>query len=229
MSLQTIIDNATFITIDQRRVAGKTISRSGRVLTSEVVTAQPFVFTVGMHKGLQYSTNRDVLAELDVLDITEESIIDIGGTNAGLQYITQYRGDLASVQQGQVKTHASTVFDGKKLYLDTTSVTGASGYLVRKGDFIQPGIGGASSYRYPYIVTADVAFTVNANVEVPIHRAGIPQSGFTLTNKSVRFGEDCDWRVKMTRKPAYSVVPYDRISFEPSEFELIEIVRPEDA
>lgn len=227
MSLQTIIDNATFITFDHKKIAAQAISRSGRLTTAELASAVPFYFTVGMHQALQFSTNRDLLAEIDVLDVTEESIINIGTTNTGLKYITQYRGDLASVQQGQVRTHTTTPYNGKELYLDCSGVSGASGNLLLKGDIIQPGIGGASSYRYPYIVTADVPFSTSANITVPVHRTVIPQDGFTLTNKSVRFGEDCDWRVKMVNKPNYTIVPHDRIRFG-SDFELVEVVRKED-
>ena len=52
MSLQTIVDNATYVTIYRKKIAGQSISRSGRLLTSEVVSAVPYQFTSGMHSGL---------------------------------------------------------------------------------------------------------------------------------------------------------------------------------
>ena len=65
MSLQTIIDNATFITIKRKKLASQSVSRSGRVLTAEVASAEPYRFIVGMHEGLAYSSNRDLVETLD--------------------------------------------------------------------------------------------------------------------------------------------------------------------
>ena len=47
-----------------------------------MASAVPYRFVVGMHDGLTYSTNRNVLEELDTLDTTTEENIDIGSTNA---------------------------------------------------------------------------------------------------------------------------------------------------
>ena len=107
MSLQTIIDNATYITFDTKKVASQSISRSGRLLTAELASANPYRITVGMHQGLKYSENRGLLQDIDALDITEEATIDIGGTNSGLSYITAYQGDSSGI--GSVTTTSTAV------------------------------------------------------------------------------------------------------------------------
>ena len=176
MSLQTIVDNATFVTIYRKKIAGQSISRSGRLLTSEVVSAVPYQFTSGMRGGLQYSTNRGLTEDLNALDVTEESTIDIGTTNTSLAYITAYQGVLTPVQIGQITVTSASA---SSLVLNTASVTGGpSGNAFKKGDYIQLG----SSYRYPYQVTADVTYS-GTSITVPLSRPFIPQDSYTVSGK----------------------------------------------
>lgn len=221
MSLQTIVDNATYVTIYRKKIAGQSISRSGRLLTAEVVSAVPYQFTSGMHSGLQYSTNRGLTEDLNALDVTEEATIDIGTTNTGLAYITAYMGDLTPAQIAQITVTSAS---GTSLVLNTSSVTGGpSGYVVKKGDYIQLG----SGYRYPYQATADVAWNASS-VTVPLSRAFIPQDSYTVSGKSIVVGSDVTWKVKLLNKPKYSVMPGDILQFD-SEFEYLEFIRKEDA
>ena len=48
MSIQTIIDNATFLTVDKKKLAGQSLSRSGVLLTATVASAVPYRFVVGI-------------------------------------------------------------------------------------------------------------------------------------------------------------------------------------
>jgi len=224
MGIQTIIDNATFITVDYKKLAAQSISRSGRLLTAEIASAVPFKFTIGMHDGLTYSDNRGLLTELASLDITEEETVDFGGTNSGLAYITAYQGDLSQAQLNTIQTATTNAFSGANINLNTTFVVGGSGWMFRKGDFIQIG---PTNGRYPYIVTEDVAFSSSSSLAVPVHRTVLDQNGFSQTSRSIAVGKDVDFRVKMVRKPTYTVVPYDRIQFN-SDFELVEVIRKED-
>jgi len=220
MSLQTIVDNSTFATIYRKKIAGQSISRSGRLLTSEVVSAVPYQFTVGMHGGLQYSTNRGLTEDLNALDVTEESTIDIGTTNTGLAYITAYQGSLDATQIGQITVTSASA---SSLVLNTASVTGGpSGFVVKKGDYIQLD----NSYRYPYQATADVAWN-SSSVTVPLSRNFIPQSSYTVSGKGIVVGSSVQWRVKLISKPRYSVIPGDLLQFD-SDFEFIEFIRKED-
>ena len=92
MGIQTIIDRASFITVDKKKLASQTISRSGKLLTAEVTSNRPYRFVIGVNPGYSYSGNRDLLEELDSLDITTEENVDIGSTNTGLGYITELKG-----------------------------------------------------------------------------------------------------------------------------------------
>jgi hypothetical protein len=215
MSIQTIIDNATSLTIDKGKVAAQSVSRSGVVLTAERATNVPYRFSVSMHEGLTYSTNRGVLEELDKLDITTEESIDIGSTNTGLAYVTAYQGGITG---GTITCNGS---DGQELYVDCSGLTG-SGTLFKKGDFLQP-LGNTAGYRYPYQVTSDVAFSTGANVTIPVHRPVISQDGVALTSGNVNKGSDVTFKVKMQEKVDYTILPYDRIRFN-GRFNLVEII-----
>jgi hypothetical protein len=218
MSLQTIVDNATYVTIYRKKIAGQSISRSGRLLTSEVVSAVPYQFTVGMHGGLQYSTNRGLTEDLNALDVTEESSIDIGTTNTGLDYITAYLGDITAVELAKITVTSAS---GTSLVLNTTAASGL-GNAFKKGDYIQL----ASSYRYPYQVTADVAFATST-ITVPLSRPFIPQDSYTVSGKGIVVGSAVTWKVKLVQKPRYSVVPGDVLQFD-TNFEFVEFIRKED-
>ena len=216
MSIQTIIDNATYIKFGRTKTAGQTISRSGRVLTSARPTSQPFNFEVGMHDALRYSESRDLVEELDRLDITTEETIDIGKTNTNINYITAYKGSLSAANVAQI---TATSASGTNLVLDTTGVSGSpGGTAFKKGDFIQL----ASSYRYPYRVTADVSYNATS-MTIPLHRPFIDQASYTVSGKGILVGSDVEFRVKMLDKPEYRVYPHDLLAFD-SAFSLIEII-----
>jgi hypothetical protein len=221
MSLQTIIDNATYITVTYNKVAGQSISRSGRLLTSEVASAVPFRFTVGMHDGLTYSTNRELLAQVMDLDITEESTITISNTNTGLNYVTAYQGDIPDPTDIIYNAHSGS--DAKTLNINTTSTAGGTGNIFKAGDYISA----SGGHRYSYIVTADVPWSNSSNIAVPIHRNFIPQDSYTISGKDVVAGVNCPFTVKMLSKPDYNIVPHDRIQFT-ADFELIESIRKQD-
>ena len=215
MSLQTIINNASEINIDRRKVTSSVITRSGQLKTAERLPSV-YSFIVSVADGLTYSTNRSLIEELDRIDTTIEEEVNIGSSNSGLDYITSYQGICNATQIGQITVTSAT---GGNIVLNTTAVTGSpSGDLFKKGDYIQLD----TNYRYPYTVTSDVAFS-GTSVTVPIHRGFIDQTGYTVSGKGINVGKDVTWRVKAVQNPTYSIIPYDRISFSGS-FQLVEVI-----
>lgn len=220
MSLQTIIDNATYVEVDRREQFAATMSRSGHYKTADR-NVNVYSFTVGMHNGLTYSTNRGVLEDIYSTGSTTEANISLNN-NSGMNYLTEYQGSLSGAQQAQVTVNSTF---GSEIYVDTTSVSGnVSGYthIVKKGDYIQPK-GNTDTYRYPYQVTSDVAWSSAANITIPVHRPVLSQDGVALTSGGVKLGNDVRWQVKITNLPKYSVVPHDRIEFSDT-FELVEVI-----
>ena len=216
MSFQTIIDNATFITIDKRKTTAMSVSRSGHVKTAE---RQPSVykFTVGSVPGLKYSENRGVLEDIDTADRVTEANISLAN-NSGMNYITAYQGDVTDAELNDIVMVGG---DGKELYINCSGVTG-SGTLFKKGDFVQPA-GNSNIYRYPYQVTSYVSFSASANVTIPVHRPVLSQTGQVITSGGLRTGTECRFHVKAMTCPTYSIVPYDMIQFA-GDFEFVEII-----
>jgi hypothetical protein len=221
VSLQTIIDNATYVEFDIREQSGSTISRSGHYKTADR-NVNVYSFTVGMHNGLTYSTNRSVIQDIYTTGSTTEANISLNN-NSGMNYLTNYQGSLSSGQQAEVTLNSTF---GSEIYVDQTGITGnTSGYtyLVRKGDFIQPK-GNTDTYRYPYQVTSDVAFNIaDSNTTIPVHRPILSQTGVALTSGGIKVGNDVRWQVKITNLPKYTIVPHDLLQFT-DDFELIEVI-----
>lgn len=220
MSIQTIINNAVSIKVDRRKVVGQTVSRSGQVKIGSIASNVPWVFTVSMHTGLKYSANRSLVEELDRLDRVFTETIDIGGSNPGLGYITEYKGDLEAADVNQLSV-ASTGVLTVTLNVNTISnpnVTSTS-YIFRAGDYFQLDNG----YKYPYTVTADVLRGSGTTVTVPINRPFINQASYTEVGKGVVVGSDVTWQVVMSKKPSWIVIPHDRIQFSDA-FELVEVI-----
>lgn len=213
MSFQTIIDNATFISVDKRKTTAMSVSRSGHIKTAE---RQPSVykFTVGSVPGLKYSTNRGVLEDIDTADRVTEANISLSN-NSGMNYITAYQGGIDGGSLSMVGA------DGKELYINASLASG-SGTLFKKGDYLQPE-GNTGTYRYPYQVTSDVSFSTGANVTIPVHRPVLSQTGVSITSGGVRKGTEVRFHVKAMSCPTYSIVPHDRIEFA-GDFEFVEII-----
>lgn len=223
MSIQTIINNATYLTVDKRKVTAQSISRSGHYKTSER-SPSPYTLTVGMHSGLKYSLNRGLLEDLDTMDRIQEANISLAD-NTSMDYLTNYQGALSNAQLAQIDVVATTGSDGANIHIDTTNVTGSPGSvaLFKKGDYIQP-LGNTSTYRYPYQVTSDITFSSSADLTIPVHRPVLAQSGVSLTGShGLRVGNDVRFHVKALSMPTYSIVPYDLIEFS-DDFQLLEVI-----
>lgn len=217
MSLQTIINNASEITIDRRKISGITVSRSGRVKISSIASNVPWQFTVKMHDGLKYSDNRNVLESLDYNDRVLTSTINIGSSNTGLSYLTAYKGALSAVNINNITVDSANVLT---LTLDVSTVSvGSSTVIFEPGDYLQLD----SGYKYPYTVTSQVTRGVSSTIDVPINRPFIEQSGYTTAGAGIVVGSDVTWNVVVSKKPSYTVVPYDRIAWN-SAFELVEVI-----
>jgi len=221
MSIQRVFDNASSIQIDRSKLAGHTLSRSGRIKTLSVASAVPWRFTVSLPDGLRYSENRDFLEELDRLDRIIPEEINIGLSNPRLSYITRYRGDLTNAQLADCDVVSVTESNIRIEVGHITNLT-AQGLLFRAGDFIQPA---ASGYKYAYTVREDAIRGAGGITQrnIPIHRPFIPQAGVNPAGSAIKVGQFCTFNLLMLKKPSYSVVPRDRIAWS-GDFEFIEVV-----
>jgi hypothetical protein len=215
--MQTIVDNCTSITIERRKVTGYTVSRSGLVKVSSIASNVPWQMVIEMHNGMQYSTNRAMIEELDKIDRVQTTTINVGQTNSRIGYVTEYQGDLSAGQINSITIANANVLN---VTMNVSSVAASSSsYVFRKGDYWMP----TGAYKYPYTVTADVQRGSGTTITVPINRPFIDQTGYTEVGAGIKVGSNVTWNMLLIKKPSYTVVPYDRIAWD-SAFELVEMI-----
>lgn len=160
MSLQSILSVAESVGINDHKFAGQMMSRNMRISTSEILTSQPFMFTMKPMNYLLYLQNKGVLSALRVADRITEQYLNFGSTG-WINYIS-YSGDMTSAQIIACQVQTSTA--GKTIVLGNLPSISSSAYIVKVGDFIQID-------RYAYIATASVQRGVAGTVSIPVHRS----------------------------------------------------------
>lgn len=159
MTLQTILSVAESVGINDHKFAGQMLSRNMRISTSEILTVQPFEFTLKPMQYLLYSQNRAVLSALRVADRVTEQYLNFASTG-WVNYIA-YQGNMSGVQAAACQIQTSST--GKTIVLGNLPSISAGLYIVKAGDFIQID-------RYAYIATANVVRGALGTVSIPVHR-----------------------------------------------------------
>lgn len=225
MSLQTILSVAESVGINDHKFAGQMLSRNMRLTTSEVLTVQPFEFTIRPMNYLLYSQNRAVLSTLREADRISEQYLNFG-TTGWLNYIA-YRGDMTSGQI--VACEFQTATANKTIVLGSLPAISSTAFIVRTGDFLQIG-------RYSYIATADVQRGVGSTVNIPVHRTVLTTLASTMPAVIGQFGTTqtlggstytgITFPVFLRDYPTYKLVPMTNDSFIAwnGEFRAIESV-----
>lgn len=212
MSLQSILAITETVSINDHKFAGQMLSRNMRISTSEILTVQPFQFTLKPMHYLQYSTNRAVLSALRTADRITEQYLNFG-TTGWLNYIV-YQGDMTALQANATTIETGTT--GKNIVLGTLPSISSSAYIVKTGDFIQID-------RYAYIATASVQRGGSATVTIPVHRtvmttvssqigAVIGQYGTTVSLGGSTY-TGVTFPVVLRDYPTYTLVPMTNDSF----------------
>jgi hypothetical protein len=225
MSLQSILAITENVTINDQKFAGQMLSRNMRISTSEILTVQPFQFTMKPMSYLQYSTNRSVLSALRTADRITEQYLNFG-TTGWLNYIV-YQGDMSSVQANATTIQTGTT--GKNIVLGNLPSISSGAFIVKTGDFIQID-------RYAYIATASVQRGGSSTVTIPVHRtvmttvssplpAVIGQYG-TTTSLGGSTYTGITFPVVLREYPTYTLVPMTNDSFISwdGEFNAFEVV-----
>lgn len=181
---QTIFEIQQNMTVNNRRVVGQQVARSGYITVAQYLTAVPWVFTVQPHEYLYYPQVRDIIQSIDNADRQNPETIIFNSAN--LSWFTKMQGTATGA------TLAATPAPNSQ----TLSLTSNGTY--KAGDFIM--ING-----YTYKVTAD-----SAGSTVYIHRPiiGAPTSGTT-----VYLGNACTFTVVAEACPTYTLNPMNDGAF----------------
>jgi hypothetical protein len=212
MSLNTILSVCESIAINDQKLVGQVLSRNQRISTSELLTVQPFEFTMKPMNYLLYSQNRSLLSTLRTNDKATEQFLNFGVTG-WLNYIA-YQGDMSSAQVGACAWQTSSA--NKTLVLGSLPSISSSAYIVKIGDFCQVG-------RYAYIATADVQRGSGSTVNIPVHRNLIATLASTVQCVIGQYGTTIalggatytgtTFPVILKEYPTYTLVPMTNDSF----------------
>ena len=178
MSFQTIFEIQQSMTVNNRRMVGQQVTRSGYMTVAQYLTAVPWVFTVVPHNYLYYPQAREIIQTIDNNDRQLPEVITF--TSSNLSWFLQMQG-----------TATAATLNGTPA-ANTQTLNLTSNGTFKAGDFIM--ISG-----YTYKVTADSAGAV-----VNIHRPliGTPSSGTT-----VYIGTQCTFNVVAEKCPTYTLTP----------------------
>lgn len=210
--LNDILAISESVTINDQKFVGQVLSRNQRISTSELLTVQPFAFTMKPMNYLLYSQNRALLSALRVADRATEQYLNFGTT--GWNNYIRYQGDMTSAQIPNCQWQTSSA--NKNLVLGNLPAISSSAFIVEAGDFCQVG-------RYCYIATADVLRGTGATVNIPVHRnlmtpvtapinAVIGQFGTTQPLGGTSY-VGCTFPVILREYPTYTLVPMTNDSF----------------
>ena len=184
MSFQTIFEIQQSMSVNNRRVVGQQVARSGFLTTAQYLTAVPWVFTIVPHNFLYYPDARAVIQAIDNKDRQLPEVISFASSN--LSWFVKMQG-----------TATAATLNGTPA-ANTQTLNLTSNGTFKAGDFIM--VGG-----YTYKVTADSAGAV-----VNIHRPliGSPTSGTT-----VYMGTQCTFNVVAEKCPTYTLTPMTNGAF----------------
>lgn len=184
MSFQTIFEIQQSMNVNNRRVVGQQVARSGYMTVAQYLTSVPWVFTVSPHNYLYYPQVRDIIQAIDNKDRQLPETITFNSSN--LSWFTKMQG-----------TATAAVLNGTPTP-NTQTLALTSNGTFKAGDFIM--ING-----YTYKVTAD-----SAGSSVSIHRPliGTPSSGTT-----VFLGNACTFTVVAEACPTYTLMPMTNGAF----------------
>jgi len=184
MSFQTIFQNQESMTVNNRRMVGQQVARSGYITVAQYLTAVPWVFTVTPNNYLYYPTARAIIQTIDNRDRQLPEVITFNTTQ--LSWFTKSLGTATVATLNGTPTP------------NTQTLALTSNGTFKAGDFIM--VGG-----YTYKVTAD-----SAGSSVNIHRPliGTPSSGATVS-----IGNACTFNVVAEVCPTYTLTPMTNGAF----------------
>ena len=184
MSFQTIFENQESMSVQNRRMVGQQVARSGYLTVAQYLTSVPWVFTIKPNNYLYYPTARAIIQAIDNKDRQLPEAIQFNSAN--LSWFTKMQGTASAATLNGTPTP------------NTQTLALTSNGNFKAGDFIM--VGG-----YTYKITAD-----STGASVNIHRPliGTPTSGTT-----VYIGNACTFNVVAEVCPTYTLTPMTNGAF----------------
>jgi hypothetical protein len=194
--LQTIIDKASAMIIDRRKVVGVQITRNEIPRTSLTPTRQPWRFRISMPNSLQYYNNRDLLEALDTIDRYTPQTITFSN-NACLSWIFRYQGSMST---NQINNITVSSFVGNTLILTNLPAIPSTRVLFEPNDLIQIG-----SHTFPFTSTTQVLRGGSGTVTITTNRPNIIST--SVVGDGITIGNDCEFYMFCPNMPTYKLNP----------------------
>jgi hypothetical protein len=183
------------MTVNNRRVIGQQVSRSGQIRVAQYLTAVPWLFTVQPHSYLYYPQVRSIIQSIDNADrqIPEYLSFD----TPQLEWFVKYQGVLTDVQLGSLVLNATPAPNTQVIQITGLPSIASDSLIFKAGDFIQ-------IQQYVYKVIADVPRGTLSYVTVGIHR---PIIGTPTIGTAVLVGKNVSFRIVAEKCPTYTLNP----------------------
>jgi len=196
--LQDIINKASSIQINRRKVVGIQITRNEIPRTSLTPTRNPWRFTVEMPPVLSWYNNRNLVEYLDNIDRYSPQIVNF--SNTCINWIYRYQGNMTNAMiNGLVISNIS----GTNMTLSNllASGVGLGRIMFQAGDLIQIG-----NNPYPFTSVNTVTATGSNTITFQTSR---PMDFVTyVPNVSgINVGVNCNFNVFCPNMPTYRLVP----------------------
>lgn len=194
--LQTIINKASALTIDRRKVVGVQVTRNEIPRTSLTPTKQPWRFTITMPSSLRYYNNRDLLEALDTIDRYTPQLVTFSD-NSCLSWIFRYQGVM---NQTQINNLTVSSFVGNQLVLSGLPGIAANSVLFKPNDLIQIG-----AHTYPFTSTTQILRGSASTVTITTNRPNIITG--SVVGDGITVGNDCTFNMFCPNMPTYKLTP----------------------
>ena len=196
MSLQNIIDIASTLEINRRKLISQQISRSEILKSNEIVSRNPWRFTVGVQRVTPYTNARALMESIDHYDRINYQDVTFSN-NSKLSWMFAYQGDLTSAQLNALRI---TSFSGNQLVLNTLPAGNASNYIVKAGDIFQ-----IAGYPYPFTAVNSVQRGSGTTVTITTNRPNFISA--SVANAALVFGNAVQFRMMARSMPTYRLIP----------------------
>lgn len=197
--LQDIINQASSIDINRRKVVGVQITRNEIPRTSLTPTRNPWRFTVEMPASLSWYDNRNLVEYLDNIDTYSPQ--EINFSNSCIAWIFRYQGNMSTAMINGVRVSS---ISGTSLTLTNLNAAGiTSGRIMFKpNDLIQIG-----NNPYPFTSVNTVTATGSNTITFTTSRPMDFLSYAAYNNATITVGASCTFNVFCPNMPTYKLVP----------------------
>ena len=197
--LQDIINQASSIEFNRRKVVGIQFTRNEIPRTSLTPTRMPWRFTIEMPPVLSWWDNRELIEYLDNLDSYSPQQVNF--SNSCINWIFRYQGQCTA---GMLSGLTVSSIAGTNLTLSGLTAAGITSgtVLFRPNDLIQIG-----ANPYPFTSVNTVTATGSDTITFQTSRPMDFLSTGAWSGAGITVGPSCTFNVFCPSMPTYKLVP----------------------